>query len=281
MSSAPSPKHDPPSPREDPSLRSGLVPNVTAWHAAGRPLIGITTDVVVGEPIGGTEVRLRAVGAMTYVDAVTLAGGLAVLLPPVPALAAEHVARCDAIVMTGGADPRMEPFGQPTHPKATPMHPLRQEYEMALLAALDLVRERPVLGVCLGMQLMSIHAGGVFNQRLADTHTSHREHVGDHRHQVHLEPGIGESPLVGIGRAGGGGAVASNHTQGVTQPGRLRVLARAPDGVIEAVDNPDRPFYLGVQWHPERTPERTLGADLFARLVEHARTLQHRAPGGR
>ncbi|MGQ0626485.1 MAG: gamma-glutamyl-gamma-aminobutyrate hydrolase family protein [Phycisphaerales bacterium] len=234
--------------------------------ASFRPMIGLTADlaeVVGSEPGGGRVVRLRAVGAMTYADAVVRAGGVPVFLPPVPECAAEHVAMCAAVVLTGGDDPRTEAFGQPTHPKATPMNARRQAYELALLNALDQAqaRSRPVLGVCLGMQLMSLHAGGMLNQRLEETLASHAEHVGDNLHEVRP---CGSKVLCS-------GRVASNHRQGVSDAGRLQVAARAADGLIEAVEDPARPFYLGVQWHPERTPDARLGAALFQALVAAAR----------
>jgi len=238
------------------------------------PVIGITTDVAVvgaGEP--GAAPRLRAVGAMTYVDAVTAAGGLAVLLPPVAAQAGEYARLCDGLVMTGGDDAAMEAFGGVTHPKATPMHPARQAFEMALLAAIDAEhaacaeRAPRLLGVCLGMQMMTLHNGGVMNQCLAETLATHREHVKDFAHEVRpTEAGRGVGWI-----AAGGGRVASNHRQGVTDPGRLRVLGLAGDGLIEAVDDPARAFYVGVQWHPERTADRAMGAAIFERLIAAAR----------
>ncbi|MBL8990105.1 MAG: gamma-glutamyl-gamma-aminobutyrate hydrolase family protein [Phycisphaerae bacterium] len=220
-----------------------------------RPLIGITCDVVQ-TPDG----KLRAVGAGAYFQAVHDAGGLAVLLPPVPAAAADYVDRCDGVVLTGGQDPRTEDFGAPTHPAAEPMHPVRQEFELAMLRALDRSRQRAALGICLGMQLMSLHAGGQLNQHLPDTLATADRHRKDFAHPVVPAPGSGLEP----------GSVASNHHQAVADAGRLRIIATSDDGVIEAVSDPDRPFYLGVQWHPERTADTRLGAELFRRLVRAA-----------
>jgi putative glutamine amidotransferase len=222
------------------------------WRGASAPLVGITADV---ELKGQAPV---AMCRMSYAEAVAAAGGIPILLCPVPRLAAEHVRRCQALVFTGGDDPRTEAFGAPTHPKATPLHPIRQEYELALLEAL---RERPgtpVLGICLGMQLMALHAGGTLDQRLEEMRADAGRHF-DATHPVAPEgAGLG---LVAPGE------VWSRHRQAVSAPGRLVVAARADDGVIEAIVDPERAFYVGVQWHPERTEDRALGADLFRRLV--------------
>lgn len=228
------------------------------------PLVGITCDLAETP-----EGRLRAVGAAAYFDAVAAAGGVPVLLPPVAACAEEYVSRCDAIVLTGGQDPRMEPLGGITHPSAEPMHPRRQDFEFALLTALDKSRLKPALGVCLGMQLMSLNAGGALDQHLPDSLKTADRHSKDHQHRI--EPVAGAAPQGGPIPAG---LVASNHHQAVTNAGRLRVVARSEDGVIEAVDDPARPFYLGVQWHPERTPDQALGAGMFRRLIDAARSIK-------
>lgn len=223
-----------------------------------RPRIGITTDLAEGP--GG---KLRALAAEAYFDAVASAGGVPLLLPPVAGLAEEFVGACDGFVLTGGQDPRMEPLGGVTHPSAKLMHPRRQEFEFALLAALDRARQKPALGICLGMQLMSLHAGGTLQQHLPDVLATAAGHQNDALHTVREVAG---SPV-----RWGDGRVASNHHQGVTDAGRLRVVAKSEDGVIEGVDDPSRPFYLGVQWHPERTADAELGAGVFERLIEAAR----------
>jgi putative glutamine amidotransferase len=216
------------------------------------PLVGITADVEVR---GSANV---AACRMSYAEAVSAAGGVPVMLSPVPRLAAEHARRCQAVVFTGGDDPRTEAFGVATHPKATPLHPLRQEYELALLEALLERPGTPVLGICLGMQMMALHAGGVLDQCMAET----RADAGRHFDATH--PVVPEGDGAGLLAPG---AVWSRHRQAVSDPGRMVVAARADDGVIEAVVDPKRAFYLGVQWHPERTEEAKLGPEVFRRLI--------------
>jgi putative glutamine amidotransferase len=224
-----------------------------------RPLVGITTDLVE-HPNG-----VRLFTYSTYAAAVEAAGGTPVLLPPTLASVGEFVRAFDAFVLTGGDDPRTESFGEPTHPRATPVHPDRQRFETALLRALYSERaDAPVLGVCLGMQMMALVSGGRLDQHLPDrcpTHALHweREHA--------VEPTgspTGRAPLLR-------GVVRSKHRQAVIEPGALRVVAASPDGIIEAVTDPARRFYLGVQWHPERTNDAAVGAAIFAALVAAAR----------
>ncbi len=228
------------------------------------PLIGITADL---ETLASG--RLAAMCAVAYIDAVHSAGGVPLVLPPVPDLAAEHARLCDAFVFTGGNDPAMEAFGKPTHPAATLVHPRRQQYETLLLTALrDQEPGRPVLGICLGMQMMALHAGGNMNQHLPDTLASHAMHKNA-QHTVNASHAAAARWLPAI--ADGEPArspVQSNHHQAVSDAGSLLVIARSEDGVIEAVGDPGRPFYLGVQWHPERTGAPGLGSRLFETLVK-------------
>ncbi|MFM9997029.1 MAG: gamma-glutamyl-gamma-aminobutyrate hydrolase family protein [Phycisphaerales bacterium] len=209
------------------------------------PLIGITCDVV-DNPKGP-----RAWNSLAYAQAVARAGGEPILLPPIAALAARHVERCDGIVLTGGDDPRMESFGKATHPAATVVHPVRQSYELALLAALEARPDLPVLGICLGLQWMALAAGGDLDQHLPDSLPQAGVHRGTHTVTGEL----------------GSGTIASNHHQAVSDPGRLRVVARADDGTIEGLSDPARPFYVGVQWHPEVTDDDSLGLGLFRKLI--------------
>jgi len=216
-----------------------------------RPLIGITVDVNVEDD----RLMLRP----HYARLVHEEGGLPMLLPPIPSLAATYVAQCHGVILTGGDDPIMEQWGIETHPNATRIHPDRQAFELAVLEAVD-QHNRPALGVCLGMQLMGLRAGGTLEQYLPDSLATAADHWGRKPHEIRGM--LGE------------GTVFSHHRQALTDPGSLRVVAVAPDGVIEAVDDPARPFYLGVQWHPERTDDDSLGRAIIRRLIETARRVR-------
>jgi putative glutamine amidotransferase len=220
-----------------------------------RPLVGITADLI--ERNG----RETAICTTAYADAVWRSGGQPVLLVPEVASASEVAGRFDAFVFTGGDDPRTEPFGQPTHPKITPVFERRQAFETRLLEILrDEWPETPVLGVCLGMQMLALTRGGRLNQYMPETHANHAEHW-DHDHPV---VSVDEAVLAS-------GVVHSRHKQAIEDAGSMRVLASAPDGTIEAVDDPAVPFCVGVQWHPERTIDGALGVGLFERLVKASR----------
>ena len=220
-----------------------------------QPLIGITTDYV-------ETPRPVAQSAIAYAQSVRAAGGIPVLLPPITELAAEHAAVCDGFVFTGGGDVLMERFGETTHKEAKTVHPKRQKYELSLLDELR-NRTKPVLGICLGMQYMSLHAGAKFNQHLPETHATASIHRGQEHEIIPSEGGSGKRLLPTLLR----GNSASNHHQAVREAGPLEVLAMSPDGVIEAVADPKHPFYVGVQWHPERTSDPNLGLGIFKSLL--------------
>ncbi len=236
------------------------------------PIIGITANL---DP---SVVNAPASVMMTYVDAVARAGGCPVLLPPELGCVVGHLRLCDGIVLTGGNDPAMEAFGSTTHPKAKPMHPRRQEYELALLEALDAKPSTPVLGICLGMQLMSLHAGGKLDQHLPDTLGAASAAHWEAEHEVRADhtDRVPESVRGLIP----GGRVLSKHRQAVADAGKLSVLALADDAVIEAVADLGRAFYVGLQWHPERTNDEAMGAEIFRRFIAQSRSNQSN-PGRR
>ena len=210
-----------------------------------RTRVGITVDV------DSTGYRSK----FPYAEMVLEAGCVPILLPCHVESIPEYLACCDAFVSTGGDDPDMEPFGAPNHPKATLIDPRRQAFELALLTHLE-DTEHPLLAICLGMQLMALHAGGDLDQHLPDTLETAALHWDGATHPIEGEMGIGD--------------VYSHHRQAIIDPGRLEVVARAPDGVIEAVRDPLRPTRLGVQWHPERTASGTFGRGLFENLADSA-----------
>ncbi|MCC6581360.1 MAG: gamma-glutamyl-gamma-aminobutyrate hydrolase family protein, partial [Phycisphaeraceae bacterium] len=190
-------------------------------------------------------------------------GATPVLLPHETDCVDRYIRELSGLILTGGVDPDTRPFGQPLHANARLMDPTRQAFELALLNCAQNTRpELPILGVCLGMQLMTLHAGGALHQYLPDILPSAEIHAGNRRHKVHAQ---GSShPLATLDA----GLVVSSHRQAVSQAGRLTVLATAPDGVIEAVGDPQRRCYLGVQWHPERG-DATGDAAWNRGLLEH------------
>ena len=223
-----------------------------------NPLIAITTDL---EPAQGT---LRVFSYRTYAESVLRAGGHPVYIPPIRGNEAMAAERFDGFVFAGGDDPRTEPFGVPTHPEARPVHEDRQAFETELLRLLEVSRaEAPLLGVCLGMQMMALVAGGELDQHMPDTTPD----AARHWEQSHAIVPVDGSALPA-------GEIYSKHRQAVSDPGPLRITAKSDDGVIEAIDDPRRPFYLGVQWHPERTPHAPLGQRIFDELVRACRTSQ-------
>jgi putative glutamine amidotransferase len=152
----------------------------------------------------------------------------------------------------------MEQWGESTHAVATKVHADRQAFELRLFELLEARPELPVLAVCLGMQLMGLHAGGTLAQHLPESHPASAEaHRNDNRHAIQGELGSG--------------VVCSRHHQALTSAGGLEVVARADDGMIEAIQDKSRTLYLGVQWHPERTADKALGETLFRQLVDAAR----------
>lgn len=223
------------------------------------PLIAIAMDVV--EPRPG---RLRAECGVAYARCVAAAGARPVYLPPLIHQIAPMLELCHGFVFTGGDDPRTERYGQPTDPRTTPVHAERQAFEEQLLTALLARPEVPVLGICLGMQMLALMCGGRLDQYLPATLPTADDHRGDRVHAIAPTAEAGGHWL-------GAGSVASSHKQGVVDAGSTRVLARSHDGVIEAIDRPGCRFCLGVQWHPERTDDASLGQGVFNRFVAAAR----------
>jgi putative glutamine amidotransferase len=195
------------------------------------------------------------------VEAVALAGGQPVLLPP-DGTDAGVLAVLDGLVLAGGADLGPELYGAAPEP-LTDTRPQRDAGEM-LLARGALAGDMPVLGVCRGMQLLVVAAGGRLHQHLPDVlgHEKHRPAPGVYGSQpARFAEGSRIAALMGDDVE-----INCYHHQGVADPGTLTVTGRAEDGLPEAVEDPGRRFVLGVQWHPEVTRD----VRLFGALVQAA-----------
>lgn len=231
-----------------------------------NPVVGITMDLA--EVASSTGPRLRAECGMAYAACVQAAGGTPLFLPPLVEEIQAHLAIIDGLVLTGGGDPRMEPFGAATHPEARLMHEQRQRYETALLAAINDRPELPVLGICLGMQMLALASGGSLEQHLPDRLGPAAERHRSTSHPIALDASAAHT--LGL-RGPATGEVASFHHQAVRSPGKLRVIATDSDGTIEAVTDPACGYRVGVQWHPERTQDRALGQAIFDEFVRRCR----------
>ncbi len=202
-----------------------------------------------------------------YADMVAAAGGAAVLLPPSvaePPVADAVVARIDGLVVSGGADVDPERYDAEPHERTAGWRPDRDAWELALLDAAER-RGLPVLGVCRGMQLMAVHAGGSLDQHTPEL-VGHEEHSPGGPNfgaiAVAVDPGSRVRALLGAEVS-----VHCHHHQSVRDHPGFEAVARAEDGTLEAMEAPGDRFCVGVQWHPEVGTELAL----MKGLVEAAR----------
>ncbi len=233
-----------------------------------KPLIGIGADVKEGD---SAQARLRAFGYLSYVDAVHDAGAIPLIIPP---QSEENLRRLvetlDGILLAGGADCDPAVYGEDAHPSVHPMDLRRQQNDLALAR---LARESgvPLLGVCLGLQVMTVAAGGKLIQDIrseVETEIDHESHPDSRaRHDVSIEPDTRLGAILGFLPVN----VNSSHHQAVRTPGDgLRVNARASDGIIEGLEDPELPFYIGVQWHPEDMAGERSASALLGEFVKAA-----------
>jgi putative glutamine amidotransferase len=235
-----------------------------------QPLIGITTNQSKNEDDLPSVMVLQA-----YARAVLQAGGAPVLIPSMLTEAGwESVyARLDGILLSGGGDISLEHFSGDAHPRIDGVDPQRDAIELNLLHAA--VKDgKPFLGICRGIQLVNVGLGGTLYTHLRDQLPDALDHAypGNMRtvlvHEVNVEAGTRLAGILGEPVL----RVNSLHHQGLKDiaPG-LRVTSHAPDGLVEAVELPDHPFALAVQWHPEWLTDQQPTRNLFGAFVEAAR----------
>jgi putative glutamine amidotransferase len=212
----------------------------------------------------------------SYVDAVHSAGGLAVLLPPDPQLVqqpGEALELIDGLLLAGGADLDPASYGEPAHAETQDAVPERDAFEIALTRA-AIERDVPVLGICRGMQLINVALGGTLIQHLPE-HLGHQEHrrvsgsFDGSDHDVDVLQDTLAMRVIGASQH----ATKSHHHQGVDRVGEgLRVSATSPfDGLVEAIELPERSFVLGIQWHPEADVSSPVVGGLVQAAAAHAR----------
>ncbi len=245
------------------------------------PIIGITTSIA---PEGASPERAVLNGA--YIKAIQCAGGVPLILPPQlqPEQLEALLDLIDGVVLSGGGDvaPALYTLEAP-HSTVSGVSAERDATEAAVIRRV-LADQKPLLALCRGMQVLNVVLGGTLYQDIATTTGDDIQHQqtkagfgrSEFTHTVEVRSGTLLANLVGAGRI----AVNSMHHQALRALGsHLVVSARAPDGVIEAVEAPALGrFVLGVQWHPEELAEFSDGARALFRGVVEASSAREPAP---
>jgi putative glutamine amidotransferase len=227
-----------------------------------RPIIGINADFIAAGKKTTAYARINP----GYFDSICTAGGLPIVIPPLgkDQELNDLLDRLDGFVLTGGLDldPRRQQM--PTHSSVHPMAERREENDRILVRSI-IQRQMPVLAIGVGMHQLNASFGGSLYLHLPEDlprAMPHRDPFGEtHRHAILLEPNSRLEEIYG----GGEILVNSEHHQAVRQVGaKLRVAAKAPDGVIEAIEAADPNWFcIGVQWHPESETASALDMQLF------------------
>jgi putative glutamine amidotransferase len=234
-----------------------------------QPVIGLTLDAVAP---GGYSKQPWYALRQNYCEAVVRAGGLPMLLPHEPEQAGAYLDRLDGLIVTGGAfdvDPAL--FGANSRHATVTTKDRRTAFELAI-TRLGLERDRPVLGICGGQQLLNVALGGTLIQHIPDAVTDALAHEQPNPrtepgHTVRVLPGTLLHRICGTDEL----AVNSAHHQAVDAVGPGVVVdALAPDGVIEGIETKRHRFCLGVQWHPEYSIS-TGDARIFDALIAACR----------
>ncbi|GAP64376.1 putative glutamine amidotransferase [Ardenticatena maritima] len=236
-----------------------------------RPVIGITTSTLKPKP----EFPLTQVATTrAYSEAVMRAGGIPLLIPPLPEIAEMYLDAIDGLILSGGGD--IAPWRyttEPPHPQVYGLDETRDALEVALAQA-AVARDMPLLAICRGMQVLAVALGGTLIQHIPDAIPSALEHrpeplrVPLPRHEVQIAEGSRLAAVLETQRL----SVNSGHHQAVrTVAEPLQVVAHAPDGVVEAIEVRKARFVVGVQWHPELLGDEAVHQRLFKQLVQAAR----------
>ena len=234
-----------------------------------RPIIGITSSQGKN---GDSQPMVCLI--QSYIEAIRQAGGVPVLIPSMIANDGWDMlySRLDGILFSGGGDISLDHFNGIPHPSIEGVDPLRDAIELNLLhaAASD---GKPFLGICRGCQLVNVDLGWTLYTHISDqlpgaleySYPGHMHTVLVH--EVKLEDGTRITDILGEPIV----KVNSHHHQGLKDIApSLRVVGRAPDGLVEAIELPDHPFGMAVQWHPEWLTDQQSTRNLFGKFVEAA-----------
>lgn len=214
--------------------------------SATRPLIGVVLD---WQASGSFSPRPHYAVRESYFHAIWQAGGLPIGLPLLPEAGDEYLSKVRGLLIPGGDYPSPSRWYGDDH-SIPDEHPRTTQNEGLIREAL--ARKIPLLAICAGMQEMVAATGGLLHWRVAESVQGALNHRGQSptqtAHSLKIEPNTLLHKLTGVTET----QVNSHHSEGVKQLGQgLVASAMAPDGLIEAIEMPNHPFALGVQWHPE------------------------------
>lgn len=238
-----------------------------------RPLIGVTTSELrkaetVSPTLEGEPPRHEMALGLTYMKAVEVAGGIPVVIPPMETgLISALLERLDGVCLSGGPDIHPDAYGQEPHDQLGPTAPDLDHFELEIARMADQVG-MPLLAICRGMQALNISRGGTLLQHIPDRwlEIEHRQKMPGQTasHRVDLDPKSHVSLIVGAPVV----AVNSFHHQAVEKLGEgLVATGWAPDGATESIEDPDRDFLIGVQWHAELMVDQPDHFELFRQFV--------------
>ena len=252
---------------------------VNGRQATRRPIIGIPTQTL--QSLGGVSAEIPPSWVMSqrYVVTLTNAGAIPWLVPLIDDETLRGIYDAvDGVFLPGGADIDPVSYGSAPHPLCDKTDKDRDRVELAL-ARWALEDGKPLLGVCRGMQLINLAAGGTLYQDIAE------QMPGSIKHDYFPYGGVqftrdflAHDVMVGAGTqlatVFGAGALRVNsmHHQGVCDIGAgLVVSATAPDGLVEGLESSNGHYVMGVQWHPEAlTDSQSASGELFREFVETA-----------
>ena len=230
-----------------------------------KPIIGVTPSV--------DEEKHRCVVQPGYLESIDRAGGLPLMLPLTDR--EEDIAQildlCDGFLFVGGPDIEPWRYGQELLPECGPQNVRRDAMEWKLMEA-ALVADKPILGVCRGIQVLNTVLGGTLYQDIPsqyETDLSHSMPEPPYNRITHPFRVVEGTPLATLSLSEG---INSRHHQAILDPAPgLEIMAYASDGIIEAVRMPEKRFVWAVQWHPEAFwEEEGIHIELFRQLIHAA-----------
>lgn len=245
-----------------------------------KPIIAITSSMDLNPNRLNDN---RTMVSLDYSNSVINSGGIPVILPITDnfEVIKEQVKYFDGLILSGGGDPDPNLYGEDCLQELGDITPERDTFELAILEEF-LKTKKPILGICRGLQLMNVFYGGTLYQdiKYVDTNIQHRQKwLADlPTHNINI---LENNILFEI--FGKKARTNSFHHQMIKDLGReLTSIATANDGVIEAIQNKNYPFFYGVQWHPEMMASRgNLGMKkIFDKFIESCKNLEKQKQGG-